>query len=110
MSEKMDILESYPTTVNTTVEGIQQLPSTQTSIEYQQLMQKQKSALYSAIGGVVCLLAGWFMFGLFFGFMAAGCGWTALKEGNTGTKIMGMGVLIGGVLYILLSFGMMFYI
>jgi hypothetical protein len=31
------------------------------------------------------------MFGLFLGFVAVGCGWTALEDGDTGTKILGLG-------------------
>jgi hypothetical protein len=54
--------------------------------------------LYNGIGSIVCLIIGWFMFGLFLGFVAVGCGWTTLKDGNIGTKILGLGGLIGGVL------------
>lgn len=109
MTEKLEKLKICPLCGTVTDEGKLQILNTEVSEVNQQLLQKQKSAFYKGIGSIVCLIIGWFIFGLFLGFVAVGCGWTALKEGNTGTKILGFVGLIGGALYILISCGQVFY-
>ena len=108
MTQEMDDLENYPVKSNV-VGDVKQGVSNSEVVVNKQLLEKQKSAFYSGIGGIICLLIGWFIFGLFFGFMAASLGWTALKEGNGGAKILGAGALLGGALYILLGLNLLFY-
>jgi hypothetical protein len=112
MTEKMENIDNvYPSSGGTEGNGSQQVPQNEVAVSAanQLLIEKQKTALYQGIGSIVCLMIGWFVFGLFFGFFAAGLGWSAVKDGNIGTKILGLGGLAGGAFYIMLSFGLMFY-
>jgi len=65
--------------------------------------EKEKSALYGVIGGFICLVVAWFIFGVIFSLIAIGLGWNGIKQGSSGTKVLGGICIVVGVIFFFLS-------
>lgn len=59
-------------------------------------------ALLLGIVGLVFLAVSWYILG-FLAVASIGLGWTAYKEGNTGTKVLGIVDVALGVIFFVIS-------
>lgn len=75
-----------------------------------QKTEVEKSALYGVIGGLICLVVAWFIFGFIFSLIAIGLGWSGVKKGSSGTKVLGGICIVVGIIFFFISIISMFEI
>ena len=75
-----------------------------------QKAEGEKSALYGVVGGFICLVVAWFIFGVIFSLIAIGLGWNGIRKGSSGTKVLGGICIVAGVIFFFLSIVTLFWI